>query len=621
MKPVSVKVASLGCALAALFGCAPPPSTSVVEAPIVAGVRETGYPAVYFLLHNSRRGGSSCTAALISPHVVLTARHCIVNDAGTAADSPDAFSLYRGTDRRSFGPPGGYTVVRAEIIPGSTPSISNGRATDVGILILADAADETPIPLARDTAPSTLIGMTGVAVGFGQQPDGNAGIKMRAMAPVMDVAGGIIYVDPTVCSGDSGGPLIGPDGRIYGVASFIYSLTMSEPVCGTAPGAYNEIYRHIEWINTQIESTGDACFPNPEICDGADNDCNGRTDEFCDPLGSACEVSSTCAGGLCEVTSAGNLCTQTCDLTRPEVGCAEGFYCSGTPGTCEGYCIPGSVGTAPLEAACASDADCASGVCRDPGDGSPRCVDPCRSDGGDCIEGQVCLADVGSCGICLAASSVPLARGLGEVCMTNDQCRSETCTVRNGLGECTSACRSGRCEDGFTCEFGRCIVRRTLPAGEICNSTVDCARGAFCASQGERDWCSETCSATQACPEDFECVRQGSVSICAPMAGIVGEACDGDAACVSGLCRPNPTSGRRTCTTTCSRDVHCSVGFTCDRLPDGSRGCFRAEAPAPPAAPANCQCALSNAPTSSAGLGIAAISVLAAVARRRRRLR
>lgn len=603
--------------LGALVGCAPP-SVAVEEAPIVNGVRETGYPAVYYILRSSNEGGGACTATLISPHVVLTARHCIVNDAGDAADDPDNFNVYVGTDRRSFGPGlEGYRVARAEILPGSSPEIGDGRATDIGILILEEAAAEQPIPLARDVQPSALVDTVGVAVGFGQQPSGRSGVKMRGDASVTRVSGGLIYVDPTVCSGDSGGPLLGADGRIYGVASFIYSTTGSPPVCGTAPGAYNEIYRHIAWINEQIQSTGDECFPLPEVCDGADNDCNGEVDEFCDPLGSACEDGSTCFGGACNLTSVGAICAPPCDLTRPHAGCAEGFFCSGTPGTCEGYCVPGELGTTPLESPCTADVECDSGVCRDPGDGIRRCLDPCRADAGNCIEGQVCLAGEESCNVCISAQQLPTGHGLGEVCISDDQCRSGTCTMRNGLGECTRACTSGSCDAGFVCNGGRCVTRRMLPPGDVCASTLDCTRGGLCATQAERAWCSETCSATSPCPENFECTLVGGFSACVPMAAIVGEDCDADAACISGLCRPHPVSGRRVCTTDCNTDMRCSVGFTCERLPDATRGCFAPTTELPPQPSA--QCSAPSSGTSAPAAFLALIGVVMGVTVRRRK--
>ena len=180
-----------------LGACAATP-VDVAQESIVGGSRETGYPAVYFMY---RLDGAACTAALISPRVVLTARHCVAGSRGGAA-TPGTFRLYVGTDSRSF--TAEYRVSRVEIIPGSTDDISDGRAQDVALLVLSSPARETPYEIARDARPSSLVGAgDSTAVGFGQTPSGGSGVKMRTSATVTDVYSGLIFVDPTVCSGDS----------------------------------------------------------------------------------------------------------------------------------------------------------------------------------------------------------------------------------------------------------------------------------------------------------------------------------------------------------------------------------------------------------------------------------
>ena len=53
------------------------------------------------------------------------------------------------------------------------------------------------------------------------------------------------------------------DGAVYGVASFIFSPDgRTQPVCGTAPGAYNEIYRPLDFSDSVLAENG-TCIPSP----------------------------------------------------------------------------------------------------------------------------------------------------------------------------------------------------------------------------------------------------------------------------------------------------------------------------------------------------------------------
>ncbi len=552
-----------------LVGCvgAPPETVGQRSDAIVNGTRETGRPEVVFMY---RTDGAACTAAIISPYVVLTANHCVVSGGRPAPAS--RFRIYVGSSTGTI--TSEYRVSAVRPVPNA--GLGMRQANDVALLILSSPARETPLELGRGSPTSALAGRTLTAVGYGQTPGGGSGTKYSVDTRLDGYMGGFIFVPPTVCSGDSGGPLLGDDGAIYGVASFIFSPDgRTQPVCGTAPGAYNEIFRHLEFIDSVLAENG-SCIPSAsgvEECNGLDDNCNDEIDEGCIPIGSPCVSSDECFGGLCADTAAGRICTSECDGLRPDQGCGPGAYCAKAAG-CEGYCVPGVAGAGVNGADCVNNTECLSLFCTDPGDGRMRCLDPCRADAGLCFAGEVCPATPGTCSGCVAADLVSFPRGLGEPCTLDTECRDEmVCRVYAGIGECSRACTDdASCGEGFECRDAMCMRDRRQGVGGVCQDNPDCG-DAICAALGDRLWCTAECASAADCPNGFICQDAGGVSVCAPEAALDGEACMANSDCASGLCA---TIGADSfCTSYCDRSTACAPGFECRRAGGDSAVCVQ----------------------------------------------
>lgn len=594
-----------------MSGCTQPTeSLGHTEWGIVDGERtDMNEQAVVAVLN--RRGGL-CTGTLISPRVVLTAKHCIQSSGATGPTA--ASNMVIGIGDRVRGLTETYNAIDIRTTPGpyrDDGSLSGLVGIDVALITLQTESTIEPIPVHRGNA-ANLVGEMARAVGFGEIPEGGAGVKYRRLTQVTELRGGVIGTPPTICQGDSGGPLITLDGEVFGVASF------GTGACGGGFNGYNRIDTFMEMIDEVLEESGACTNTGVEDCDGRDDDCDDLVDEGCLDTGVTCTAGEECLSLRCEETGAGSICTEACNPRQPETGCPPGLYCASTDG-CDGRCELGSAGTFANDADCTDDTDCLSLFCDDPGDGRRRCLTPCENDAGGCFFGEACAANPGQCGGCVPDSLLSAPGRLGEACVEDTDCGSDRCLVEAGDSYCTRDCADDSdCGDAFHCRITAdesiCARGPRSAVGDGCIRNEDCAPGLFCATRGTERWCTNVCNSEEDCPDRFDCVPVGEVSVCVGQLGTAGATCASDMDCLSSTCRPVGPEDALVCTRECDIDSPCASGFACVR-DDSGTGATCAPLSDPPVEGGGCSVGSGSAPFSQTF----ALLVIGALAFRRRR--
>ncbi len=214
----------------------------------------------------------------------------------------------------------------------------------------------------------------------------------------------------------------------------------------------------------------------PEACNGIDDNCDGKTDEALCEDGDPCTNDTCNTDGSCKHIQLGGM------------ACDDGSICTQTDKCVAGKCLGGKEMNCDDKDPCTTDScnpidgcqhkEASDSVCPDDGEACTqdlckdgKCTHPQASDGTKCAEdGKPCTADICTNGKCVH----PQQDGI-ECTDDGKPCTNDVCTN----GNCTHTANTGKlCEDGNSCTDKDSCMNGVCKSGKLnlCDDGNPCTK-------------------------------------------------------------------------------------------------------------------------------------------------